>query len=81
MIARIIHVVDVFDALTSSRSYRSAFGVQRALNIIRNDAGTKLDARIVDAFTQVWALIPQTHPSEYARWFSQFRESPHGIDE
>jgi HD-GYP domain-containing protein (c-di-GMP phosphodiesterase class II) len=77
MIARIVHVVDVFDALTSSRSYREAYDVECAIDMLRKDAGTKLDARIVDAFLSAWSLLPQTHPDVYAQWFSESRELPH----
>ncbi|MBW7905759.1 MAG: HD-GYP domain-containing protein [Phycisphaerae bacterium] len=48
--AKIIHVVDVFDALTSARSYRAAFSVEKACAILRSEAGTKMDAQIVAAF-------------------------------
>ncbi len=41
--ARIIAVADVFDALTSHRPYRAAWSVERALNIIDQEAGSKLD--------------------------------------
>ena len=35
LVARIIHVVDTFDALTSTRSYRRAYPIERALEVIR----------------------------------------------
>lgn len=72
--ARIIHVVDVFDALTSTRSYRGAYDVDRALEILRNDAGSKLDSRIVEEFLCTWAELPQTHPEQYERWFGTTEE-------
>ena len=48
--ARIIAVADTFDALTSARSYRGAAGHERALEIIRNGAGSQLDPDAVRAF-------------------------------
>lgn len=51
--ARIIAVADVFDALTSARPYRGPFPVERALEIIRSEAGTKLDPACVDALGQI----------------------------
>lgn len=81
IIAKIVHVVDVFDALTSSRSYRTAFDVEHAISILRNDAGTKLDARIVHAFLEAWKLMPQAHPDAYAQWFSPTREGSHDANE
>jgi HD-GYP domain-containing protein (c-di-GMP phosphodiesterase class II) len=67
--ARIVHVVDVYDALTSTRSYRSAFDHERATEIMKNDAGTRLDAEVVRQFLAAWADLPQTHPEQFERWF------------
>ncbi|MEP0842482.1 MAG: HD-GYP domain-containing protein [Phycisphaerae bacterium] len=75
LMARIIHVVDVFDALTSTRSYRKAFPVEEAMQMIWKDAGTKLDAAIVQEFMETWALLPKTHPEQYERWYVQTKES------
>lgn len=47
--ARIISVVDVFDALTSDRPYRRALTEAAALDIIKADRGTKHDPVVVDA--------------------------------
>jgi hypothetical protein len=46
--ARIIQTADVFDALTSSRSYRDAFTLEKALEIMRDGAGEKFDPALVD---------------------------------
>ncbi len=46
---RITAVVDVFDALTSKRPYRGPLAVEKALEIMQNWRGTKLDAGCVDA--------------------------------
>ena len=61
--ARIIHVVDVFDALTSTRSYRRAYVSERAIRILREDAGTKLDADVVEHLVAAWNALPTTHPA------------------
>jgi putative nucleotidyltransferase with HDIG domain len=47
--ARIIAVADVFDALTSDRSYRDAMSVDRAITILQDGMGFLYDARIVNA--------------------------------
>lgn len=47
--ARIIAVADVFDALTSTRSYRPAWALDRALDLIDSEAGTKLDPAAAEA--------------------------------
>ncbi|HEY3781032.1 MAG TPA: HD domain-containing phosphohydrolase [Fimbriimonadaceae bacterium] len=51
--ARIMAVADVYDALTSSRSYRRAWAHEKALGIIVKDAGTHFDPQVVEAFTKV----------------------------
>jgi HD-GYP domain-containing protein (c-di-GMP phosphodiesterase class II) len=76
LMARIIHVVDVFDALTSTRSYRGAYDVERAIEIISKDSGTKLDAQIVECFFGAWAILPKSHPEQYRRWFGAAKEMP-----
>lgn len=48
--ARIIAVADTFDALTSARSYRQPRSHEEALVVLREEAGTQLDARAVKAF-------------------------------
>lgn len=51
--ARILAVADVYDALTTNRSYRSAWPHEKAAAEIARCAGTHFDARIVDAFLDV----------------------------
>jgi putative nucleotidyltransferase with HDIG domain len=53
--ARIIAVADTFDALTSTRSYRSAATHKRALDILRTEAGTQLDGAAVRAFLRTYS--------------------------
>lgn len=48
--ARIIAVVDVFDALTSLRPYKEAWPLEQALALIRDGSGTHFDPQVVDAF-------------------------------
>ena len=48
--ARIMAVADVFDALVSRRSYKAPFPIEKAIDIIRSDAGTHFDANVVKAF-------------------------------
>ena len=51
--ARIMAVADVYDALTSSRSYRQAWSHERAVATITKDAGTHFDPVVVEAFLKV----------------------------
>lgn len=45
--ARIIAVVDTFDALTTNRPYRDALSISTALSILEQGAGRQWDARVV----------------------------------
>jgi HD-GYP domain-containing protein (c-di-GMP phosphodiesterase class II) len=47
--ARIVAVADVWDALTSTRSYRPAWPTDRALGIMLGGRGTQFDERCLDA--------------------------------
>jgi putative nucleotidyltransferase with HDIG domain len=51
--ARIIHVCDAFDAMTSDRPYRRGLPVPRALAELRRHAGAQFDAEIVEALVQL----------------------------
>jgi putative two-component system response regulator len=55
--ARIISVADTFDAMTSTRSYRSARTTGEAIRIIREVAGTQLDPAPVGAFLMAQANL------------------------
>ena len=48
--ARVMAVADVFDALVSRRVYKPPFPIDKAIDIIRADAGTHFDAKVVEAF-------------------------------
>ena len=50
LIARVLSVADAFSAMTTSRPYRKAMPLERALAELRSVAGTQLDAELVDAF-------------------------------
>lgn len=51
--ARVFAVVDVWDALTSSRPYRAEVSVERAREILRDGAGKDFDPHIVEAFLKL----------------------------
>lgn len=55
LLARIAAVADVWDALTSDRSYRAGWEPQRALDHIVDGAGQHLDPRVVAVLLQVAA--------------------------
>jgi putative nucleotidyltransferase with HDIG domain len=51
--ARVIAIADVFDALTSPRSYRVALDASAALAVMHAEAGTVLDPHLFAAFEQL----------------------------
>jgi hypothetical protein len=51
--ARIIGIVDAFDSLTSTRSYRPARGIDETLDILVHDRFSHFDPHLVDAFVEV----------------------------
>jgi putative nucleotidyltransferase with HDIG domain len=53
--ARILAVCDVYDALISTRVYRDAWSQERAIDLLREESGTKFDRRCVAALEQVLA--------------------------
>ena len=53
---RIVHVADVYDALTSNRAYRDALPLQTAQEIIELSAGTQFDPDVVRAFSAILNL-------------------------
>jgi HD-GYP domain-containing protein (c-di-GMP phosphodiesterase class II) len=55
--ARILAVVDCFDALTSDRPYRPRLSPAAAFEILRERRGTMYDPLIVDAFSEAYAVI------------------------
>jgi len=55
--ARVLSVVDCYDALRSHRPYRRALSAEQAMAIIRERRGTMYDPAVVDAFLSIQATI------------------------
>jgi len=53
--ARIISIVDVFEALTSDRAYRAALSPEQAAVYIRGVSGLHFDSSLVQAFEALYA--------------------------
>jgi len=60
--ARIIHVSDAYDAMTTNRSYRRGLTHERAIAILHEYAGIQFDPLVVDIFTQLPRDIVATKP-------------------
>jgi putative nucleotidyltransferase with HDIG domain len=59
-LVRILSVVDVFDALTTERSYRSAWTQEKAFDYLRENRGRQFDSDFVD----VWIDTVKGDPSD-----------------
>jgi putative nucleotidyltransferase with HDIG domain len=60
--ARIFTLVDVFDALTSRRSYKEARSLEEALRVLAEGRGSHFDPRLHDTFR---AIAPALYHSVY----------------
>ena len=56
--ARIIAVVDSFDAMTTYRPYRRAKSVEEARQVLRSERGRQFDPRVVDGFLELLESRP-----------------------
>ncbi|HEX72600.1 MAG TPA: response regulator [Candidatus Hydrogenedentes bacterium] len=59
--ARIVALVDVFDALTSVRRYKPAFSLEKSVEIIQKDAGRHFDPELVAVFDRNRSEITAIH--------------------
>jgi putative nucleotidyltransferase with HDIG domain len=76
--ARIISVADTFDAITSSRAYHGARKHQRGLDVVSEEAGSRLDPDAVTAFLRyytgkrsvAWSALGLTGPPRVGAWLA-----------
>jgi diguanylate cyclase (GGDEF)-like protein/putative nucleotidyltransferase with HDIG domain len=55
--ARILSVVDYFDALMSERPYHKAMGFDAAMGLLRQESGKALDPRVVQTFIDMYPVL------------------------
>jgi HD-GYP domain-containing protein (c-di-GMP phosphodiesterase class II) len=60
VLARILAVIDAYDAMTNDRAYRKALSMTDAIAEIRVNAGSQFDPLIADAFLQLMAAQAET---------------------
>jgi putative nucleotidyltransferase with HDIG domain len=77
--ARILSVVDCYDALTSDRPYRRALSDQEALTIVRERRGTMYDPLVVDAFVTLQSRVerPAAPPAQHAAALAHIAQARH----
>ncbi len=52
--ARIMSVVDAFEAMTFGRPYKKALTIPQALQELKNNSGTQFDPKVVNAFCELY---------------------------
>lgn len=62
--ARILAVIDAYDAMRSKRAYRNPLSHAQAMDEIRRHAGTQFDPALVEAFSAIEAQIEPLYASE-----------------
>jgi diguanylate cyclase (GGDEF)-like protein/putative nucleotidyltransferase with HDIG domain len=55
--ARILSVVDYFDALMSERPYHKAMSLDAAMGLLHQESGKALDPRVVQTFIEMYAAL------------------------
>jgi putative nucleotidyltransferase with HDIG domain len=78
LVARIAAVADMYDALTSSRPYRGSATPEEALAILRSQAGTLLDAQVVEVMESVlpdWEERRASEPDLEGLTFAEFERA------
>jgi len=79
--ARILSVVDCFDALTSDRPYRPALSDEQALAILHERRGIMYDPLVVDTFVRVHRTIaPETATAQTSHQVLDGIASARGCD-
>mgnify|MGYP000004235519 CR=1 FL=1 len=67
--ARIVHVADTFDALTSHRSYRRGYSIGHAIEAMRAGVGTKIDLHVMAAFEKALEAFRTRQPERFREMF------------
>ncbi len=79
LLARVLAVADVFDALASDRPYRAGMTTEAACDIIQRGSGTHFDTRVVHAFMdavfagRIQALTPAGDSADLAATVARAR--------
>ncbi|MEX2271042.1 MAG: HD domain-containing phosphohydrolase [Vicinamibacterales bacterium] len=74
--ARILAVVDCYDALTSDRPYRPKMSSEEAVAVLQERSGTMYEPRVVDTFVRLLAAEPaDTHPAPGPAAFTLISET------
>jgi diguanylate cyclase (GGDEF)-like protein/putative nucleotidyltransferase with HDIG domain len=75
--ARILSVVDYFDALMSERPYHKAMSFEAAIGLLRQESGKALDPRVVDTFIEMYPTLAAEADSSQEPARKLTRVAPH----
>jgi putative nucleotidyltransferase with HDIG domain len=64
LFARVIAVVDSYDAMTNARPYRNALGEEKAIKELKDFSGSQFDTHIVKSFLEILPSINKTEVAE-----------------
>jgi HD-GYP domain-containing protein (c-di-GMP phosphodiesterase class II) len=64
-VARILGVVDSYDAMTSNRPYRKGMPHDKAAEILRKGSGQQWDSEVVETFLRAEDEVAVIRNSEY----------------
>ncbi len=64
LFARVIAIVDSYDAMTNVRPYRNALPEEKAIQEIKDYSGRQFDAKLVKYFLEILPLIKQVEKEE-----------------
>ncbi len=80
--ARIVAVVDAFDAISHERPYKPAWPLEKALEEIQRCSGSHFDPDIVEAFLRLDrpALVGLSSPAPSAALTASAQETMHQVD-
>lgn len=76
--ARILRIADLFDAITSNRSYRSGMTFEGAIAELRGGAGRITDPRVTAAFIDAILSYRRTDPDDFERRFGHIQREEDG---
>lgn len=55
--ARIMAIVDAYDALANDRIYKKAYSVEKCRSIMREEAGRSFDPDMIDVFLKIYRQL------------------------
>lgn len=79
--ARIIQIADIFDALTSTRSYRPAYSWETALEILKEEAGKSVDPKLQTLFDHHIRQVMRESPDAWSKMLEKANHFAFGDEE